>query len=60
MARPKRIKIYLNGQEVGTGVLSEDEKTVESIRLHNHIPEEDRERILHDRELKVRERRERG
>lgn len=57
MARPKRIKIYLNGKEVGTGVLSEDEKAVENVRLHPHIPEADRERILEDRKLKVQERR---
>lgn len=56
MARPKRIKIYLNGNEVGTGILTEDEKTVENIRFHPHIPEQDREKLLHERELKVQER----
>jgi hypothetical protein len=57
MARPKRIKIYLNGSEVGTGILSEDEKHVENIRFHPDIPEKDREKLLHERELKVQERR---
>lgn len=57
MARPKRIKIYLNGSEVGTGILSEDGKNVENVRFHPDIPEKDRERLMHDRELKVQERR---
>lgn len=56
MARSKRIRIYLNGNEVGTGILSDDEKSVENIRLHSHIPERDREKLLRDRELKVQER----
>ena len=51
----KRVRIYLNGTEVGTGVLSPDESAVESIRFHPDIPEQDRERLLHDRELKVTE-----
>lgn len=59
MARSKRIKIFLNGKEVGTGVLSEDEKTVESIRFHPQISENDRERLLSDRNMKLEERRER-
>lgn len=57
MARSKRIRIFLNGNEVGTGVLSDDEKTVESIRFHPHIPEKDRERLLSDRNMKLEERR---
>lgn len=57
----KRVRIYLSGREVGTGVLSQDEKQVESIRFHPNIPEQDREKLLHDRELKVREKkRQRG
>lgn len=57
MARPKRIKIYLNGSEVGTGMLSDDEKSVENIRFHPDIPEKDREKLLRERNLKVQERR---
>lgn len=60
MARSKRIRIYLNGHEVGTGILSEDEKTVESVRLHSHIPEKDRAKLLSDRSIKVEERKKNG
>lgn len=60
MARTKRIRIYLNGNEVGTGILSDDEKTVESIRIHPHIPEKDRDQLLNDRSLKVEEQKKRN
>jgi hypothetical protein len=56
----KRIRVFLNGREVGTGELSADEKTVENIRFNPHIDPKDREKLLHDRELKVQERRQNG
>lgn len=55
----KRVRIYLDGREVGTGVLSPDEKQVAEVRFHPQIPEQDRERLLDDRNMKLQERRKR-
>lgn len=60
MARSKRVRIFLDGQEVGTGHISDDGKTVDSVRFNPNIPEEDRARLIRDRELKLRERQKRS
>lgn len=56
----KRIRVFLNGREVGTGELSNDEKTVERIRFHPDIDPKDRDKLLRERELKVQERKKNG
>lgn len=57
MARSRRVRIFLDGKEVGTGHLTDDGQSVDSVRFHPDIPEHERKRLLHDRELKLRERR---